>query len=108
MPITGRDIDQQVQRVESVIATARRHLANGKMVDLSALESRVRRLCGMIEVAVPEPEPTRAAVDTILDDLGRLGSELTEQYDKVRMASTDAGLVHQAHKLYRNPPGDEG
>ena len=41
---TAGQIDEDMEKVESLIATAQRLLGEGRMVDLGALEDRVREL----------------------------------------------------------------
>ena len=75
------DVAVEVRKVASLISTARRLLAEGKMVDLSALEGKVKTLCGAICQAPPkDTEGLEASVNDLAEDLDRLTVELTAQF----------------------------
>ncbi|MDH5748794.1 MAG: hypothetical protein OEY85_05740 [Rhodospirillales bacterium] len=86
------DIETEVQKVSSLIATARRLLAANKMVDLSALSGKVMSLCEAINRASPPENSDKiiSAVDEISGDLDRLAEELTSQYNGVNAIFQDA------------------
>jgi len=71
----------QVRKVASLVGTARQMLAEGRMVDLNALEGKVRELAGAIErTPAGEGSALKGAVAAIVENLDRLESELTAQH----------------------------
>jgi len=96
---------QEAEKVASVIAAARRLLGQGKMVDLSALEGKVRALCADVEEAWPAADsPVRKALDAILADIGHLGDELVAQHQKMTAGATGETLG-RALDAYRKSEG---
>jgi len=76
-PIQARE---ELSKVASLVLTARRLLASGTLVDLSAIEDRVRVVVDAVE-AMPA-EKGRELLDdmtALIDKLDRLGQELQEQ-----------------------------
>ena len=85
---------EEVAKVASLVLTARRLLASGTLVDLSAIEERVRALCGAIEAMPPdEGRPLREDLLTLIDKLNRLGSDLRDQLAQIssKRAGDDQG-----------------
>ncbi|NQV46471.1 MAG: hypothetical protein HQ504_01690 [Rhodospirillaceae bacterium] len=78
------EILDEIDKVDSVIATARRLLAEGKMVDLSALEGKVKGLCKKIESMAPgDISVIDAAVVATRHNLDLLENELTAQNESI-------------------------
>ena len=75
---------EEVAKVASLVLTARRLLASGTLVDLSAIEERVRGLCSAIE-AMPREDgrPLREDLLVLIDKLNRLGDDLKEQLAQI-------------------------
>lgn len=94
------DIDLEIDKVSSLISAARRHMAEDKMVNLSALEGKVQALCGSITSA-PGEDAKRiiAAVKAVMDDLNQLAQELTTQQNKFKGRAGE-GDPGQAAKAY--------
>lgn len=63
---------EELVKVSSLALTARRLLAGGKLVDLSALEERVRALCATVQ-AMPREEGR-----SLLDDMRSLINKLDQ------------------------------
>ena len=81
----------EADKLTSLVTTARRLLAARKMVDLSALDRRVRALCDSIRHAPPEDTTAvKAALTGILEDLDRLEAELTAQNEDVNAQTVNA------------------
>jgi hypothetical protein len=91
----GGGIQAEIQKVASLITTARRMLADSKLVDLSALEGKVSALSEAVQrTPVESPETIRAAIDGILADLDRLDGELTAQFETDVNPSGNPGGDH--------------
>jgi len=76
---------EELNKLSSVVLTARRLLCSGTMVDLSALEDGVRQVTGAI-AALP-PDDARSLRDDLLALIRRLdmlGGDLQDQLDRVR------------------------
>ncbi len=90
----------EVEKVTSLITTARRLLAEQKMVDLTALEGKVGTLCEAIRhVPAEESAAAKASLTAILEDLDRLAAELTAQNEDVN-AQTVNTARRQAMEAY--------
>jgi len=77
--------------VTSLVTTARRLLAEQKMVDLSALEGKVRALCDAVRHLPPgDAAAVKAALTDIVEDLDRLEAELTAQNEDVNAQTVNA------------------
>lgn len=75
---------EELTKVSSLVLTARRLLASGTLVDLSAIEERVGAVVAAVK-AMP-PEEGRALVDdlcALIDRLDRLGEDLQEQLSQI-------------------------
>ncbi len=76
---------QETEKVATLIAAAGRHIAEGKMVDLSALENKVRVLCQAItEAPAEEARKLKGAIEAILRDLDGLEVDLTDHLKNLR------------------------
>lgn len=85
-PNAGRrpEVLPEADKLTSLVTTARRLLAEQKMVDLSALNGKVKALCDAIRHVPPEDTAAvKAALTGILEDLDRLEAELTAQNEDV-------------------------
>lgn len=73
---------EEVDKVESVITTARNLLADGKLVDMTALEGKVSNLCEMIVSAdLIDSEDVGSSLRAVLKKLEQLGDELVDQHE---------------------------
>ncbi len=76
--ITTEDLLEETSKVASVVIIARRLIGEGKTVDLSNLEGKVRDLCEHAEAAgdayTPEVEE---AFNAIIQDLNKLNEEMS-------------------------------
>ncbi|HLO78139.1 MAG TPA: hypothetical protein VK196_16920 [Magnetospirillum sp.] len=75
-------VREELDKAASLVLTARRLLATGTMVDLSALEGKVRCICD--RVAAMEREDGRPLVpvmETLIGDLDRLAEAIQERID---------------------------
>lgn len=84
---------EELAKVSSLVVTARSHLATGKLVDLSAIENRVRKVCGAVE-AMPRDEG-KSLVDDMqslihkLDQLAREVQSRLKQFEPTAEGSGD-------------------
>ena len=96
----------EADKLTSLVTTARRLLAEQKMVDLSALEGKVRELCDAIRRAPPgETAAVKASLTAIVEDLDRLAAELTAQNEDVS-AQTVNTVRRQAMDAYTETNDD--
>ena len=101
-------IMDEIDKVCSVIATARRLLSDGKMVDLSALEGKVRDLCQMIEgYKTDDLTVVNQAVEAMRKNLDLLEKELTAQYESVEGKPLESDFK-QAAGAYGDGDNDDG
>lgn len=93
------------ERVSALIASARRHLAAGKGVDLSALRGRVGALCATLEdnppVDAAEKAEARSLLEHLLQDLDGLERDLAARHGD----PFPAPLRRRAARAY-DPPVD--
>ncbi len=82
--ISPVDIAEELQKVGSLVTTARRLLATGTMVDLSALEGKVRAICeACAAVGRETARPHLPAMEALIADLDRLSEALRAQHQPV-------------------------
>ena len=75
-------IRQELEKAASLVETARRLLATGTMVDLAALEGKVRRICrGTLDLSREDGQSLRPQMETLIADLDLLAEALRERYD---------------------------
>ncbi len=78
------EVPPEADKLASLVTTARRLLAEQKMVDLSALDGKVRALCDATRHVPPaDTAAVKAALTDIVEDLDRLEAELTAQNEDV-------------------------
>jgi hypothetical protein len=78
---TSLDIDTRADKVTALIETSRRMLADGRPIDLAALEGKVRALCEAATAAPAEERPRlKAVLAEIIDGLDRLTDDLTARH----------------------------
>lgn len=81
----------EADKLTSLVTTARRLLAEQKMVDLSALDGKVRALCDATRHVPPDDTAAvKAALSDIVEDLDRLEAELTAQNEDVNARTVNA------------------
>ncbi len=94
------DVARQAQKVAALIVAARRHLAANSMIDLSALEGKVRTLCDAAgDAPAKDAEEIRCSIAAIVKNLDRLTAELTAQRDQV-LGKIENTLRRQANDAY--------
>lgn len=75
--MSGAALLDEVQKVASMVGTARRLLATGTMVDLSALETKVAGLCAAVD-RLPRDEGRSLvpSLDALMGSLDRLAADI--------------------------------
>ncbi|MCW8861059.1 MAG: hypothetical protein OQK07_01390 [Rhodospirillales bacterium] len=99
------DLALQVAKVESLIASARRLLAEGKMVDLSSLQGHVGELCTQIAATPDDNGRMGQTLLEIIAALDSLAKDLVEQNRKLGTAAIGASPM-EATAAYKKPGGD--
>ena len=95
------DLLKEAGRVATLISSARSHLADGKMVDLGALEGKVRMLCENIDSAPPSDATLlKAALNGMLEDLEFLAQDLARQHMEID-ALANGKTMHKAIGAYQ-------
>ncbi len=92
---------EELAKVSSLAMTARRLLAGGKLVDLSALEERVRAVCESVQ-AMPREEGRN-----LLDDMRSLINKLDQLTRELegRLLLHDDTPGGTPKNAYGDPPG---
>ena len=97
------NIASEIDKVAALVATARSHIAEGRVVDLTALDGRVETVCAEIKRGRPGNGPIlRTALERLIRDLDSLESELKTQFRQVR-TSADSPAPRHAARAYRRP-----
>ena len=90
----------EIEKVASLIAAARRLLAENKMVDLGALEGKVNELRAAIDGAAPaDLDAVKAALPAVVAGLDELEAELTAQHRRLNRELGEA-VRRQAANAY--------
>lgn len=75
-------VREELDKAASLVLTARRLLATGTMVDLSALEGKVRAICDQVAGMTREDgRPLVPVMETLIGDLDRLEAAIHERVD---------------------------
>lgn len=75
-------VREELDKAASLVVAARRLLATGTMVDLSALEGKVRFICEQLAAMGREDgRPLVPVMETLIGDLDRLAEAITERVD---------------------------
>ncbi|MDO8605379.1 MAG: hypothetical protein Q7R40_02475 [Phaeospirillum sp.] len=71
-----------LEKASSLVETARRLLATGTMVDLAALEGRVRNICrDAASLGRDDGRSLRPDLETLISDLDLLADAIRDRYD---------------------------
>lgn len=98
-----------MDKVESLVATARRVLADGGMVDLSALQAKVGQLCADARRASPEEqEKVAVALEKLIGALDELAKDLTRQFGTLGGETEDTLRGRAADAYSKNAPKKPG
>lgn len=87
----------EIEKVTSLIAAARRLLAENKMVDLGALEGKVKELRAAIEKgSADDLDAVKASLSAVVDGLDGLEAELTARHRRLDRELGEAVRRHAA------------
>lgn len=88
LPIVDAErLRQDLEKAASLVGAARRLLATGTMVDLSALEGKVRHICTQIvHLGREDGQPFRPGMEALIADLDLLAAAIKDRYDPPRPA----------------------
>jgi hypothetical protein len=89
-PPGGPVAREELAKVSSLVLTARRLLAGGALVDLAAIEERVRAVCGCIQ-AMPREEAQALVEDmqALIARLDQLAADLEDRLAQVAVLPPD-------------------
>lgn len=74
------NIGEEIQKLTSFISTARRLFHKGELVELAALESKIRNLCEkVVELPREEAREFLPGLENILADLDSLERDLNQR-----------------------------
>ncbi len=105
------DLARKTEKVATLITAAGKHLAEGKMVDLTALENKFRDLCRAIaEAPAGEARNLKEAIKAIIHDLDGLEVDLTDRLKDLRgeMEGTFRKKAMGAYEAPAGTPADRG
>lgn len=75
-------VSEELEKAASMVTTARRLLATGTMVDLSALEGKVRFVCeALAGMAREDGRALMPIMERLIGDLDRLAEAITERIE---------------------------
>ncbi|MGE4280340.1 MAG: hypothetical protein AB7G62_12170 [Magnetospirillum sp.] len=95
----SRQVNQELEKASSMVMTARRLLATGTTIDLSALEGRIKGVCDqVVELPREMGKGMIPALEKLIGDLDRLAEMVAERMDP-------PGEVAPVPE--RNPDGNE-
>ncbi|MBT3360890.1 MAG: hypothetical protein HN403_14805 [Rhodospirillales bacterium] len=95
------DVVSEMDKVASVIATARRMLDEGKMIDLSALSGKVEAMCALGIGAPPEQrEAVARALEELVGALDALAQDLKTQFQIIEDDETESAARQKALSAY--------
>lgn len=96
------DIDRQAEKVIALIETSRRMVADGRPIDLAALEGKVRILCDTAAAAPDDDQPAlQVVLAEIIDRLDDLTEDLTARhYGQTQAQDTGEDLRRRAQGAY--------
>ena len=104
-PTVRAEIEIETLRVDTMIARARRIVAEDGTLDLSALENRVTALCASVgRASRRETEGVRETMVRFMDDLNELSEELEQRLESVA-ARIEAQSRRRASAAYQASAG---
>ncbi|MBL8631233.1 MAG: hypothetical protein JNM81_16485 [Rhodospirillaceae bacterium] len=92
----------EIEKIHAVLSTARRWTNEGRTIDLSAVDARIRTLCTAVE-GLPQTQ-SRAlapALTALLTEFDALGKELSERFASMPSlndlaSAKDAAMIYGA------------
>jgi two-component sensor histidine kinase len=92
---------KDLQRVLSLIRTSQRYLEDGKVVELSALESRVADLCTQAQAMSPaHREEVAPLLAALTEELGAFEADMQKEYIDIQRQLRGISNTTQATNAY--------
>ncbi|WP_417827905.1 hypothetical protein [Thalassospira sp.] len=92
---------KDLKRVLSLIRTGQRYLEDGKVVELSALESRIADLCAQARTLAPDQRRDVAPLLAALtDELGQFETRMQQEYSDIQRQLRGISNTTQATNAY--------
>ena len=74
-------VKTELQKIDSVLVTARRLLAEGKSVDLSSIEDKVRTICALAEAVDESERPVFLEIlERLMQELDAISEEIENKH----------------------------
>lgn len=90
-----------LKRVLSLIRTGQRYLEDGKVVELSALETRISDLCEQARTLAPEQRKEVAPLlASLIEELGQFESQMQQEYSDIQRQLRGISNTAQATNAY--------
>lgn len=84
------DVSEELEKAASMVTTARRLLATGTMVDLSALEGKVRVICeALVAMGRDDGRELLPVMERLIRDLDRLAEAIADRMEPPDSFSLD-------------------
>ena len=82
---------QELEKAATMVVTARRLLATGTTLDLSALEGKIRNVCeSVVHLPHDQGQGMIPALEKLIDDLDRLAAAVCERMEPPPPSPTQA------------------
>ncbi|MGE5545758.1 MAG: hypothetical protein ACM33T_02590 [Solirubrobacterales bacterium] len=79
---TLAQVRDELEKAATMVGAARRLLATGTMVDLSALEGKIRFICeSVVGLDRPDGQDLLAGMEALIADLDRLSQAIHERHE---------------------------
>lgn len=79
--LTATDVRAELEKIESLVATAARLTNEGRMIDLDALTRRTDETCAaVVALTSAESKSLLPTLETIIAKLDQLAGQLTERF----------------------------
>lgn len=90
----------EIEKIHAVLSTAQRMTNEGRTIDLSAVDTRIRQLCETVERLPPAQGRTLVpALNALLSEFDALGKELGERFGNLPSLS-DIATAKDAAQVY--------
>lgn len=95
------ELNEELTRIDGLVARARNELADGAVLDLAPLETRVAQLCaGIHALPLDEGRGFVPRLTALLTDLEALGGQIKEGCDALSLELGSSGKRRDAMNAY--------